>query len=80
MARRAAEAPAREAEAAAEAYERTTVDEEEARWLIARTTEDDIHHDNERALLIYLKEMAPEIHPSLDPLFERFGLTLRHST
>ena len=54
--------------------EREAVDRAEVEWLIERITEDDPVHDNERALLAYIKEKAVFIDPALDPYFEKFGV------
>ena len=54
--------------------EREAVDEKEIEWLIARITEDDMIHDNERALLAFIKEKGADNHPSLDPYFEKYGV------
>lgn len=51
---------------------REKIDEAEARWLIGRMG-DEIS-GNERALLEFIRENAPEIPPSLRPLFSRAGL------
>ena len=57
-----------------EAFARESIDAAEAEWLIGRITEDGILHPNERALMAFIKENSPSIHPSLNPLFEKFGL------
>ena len=57
-----------------EAFSRESIDAAEAEWLIARITKDGILHPNERALMVFIKENSPRIHPSLMPLFEEFGL------
>lgn len=49
------------------------VDRAEAAWLIAQVTDDDILHDNEKALLVHLLERA-EVDPSLQPLLAKFEL------
>jgi hypothetical protein len=49
------------------------IDEAEAHWLIARIGADKPNHDNERALLAYLKQEAG-LHPLLMPLCERLGV------
>ena len=54
-----------------DAERRQAIDADEAAWLIDR---DDILHDNERALLEYIKTRATSIDPSLTPLFERSGV------
>ena len=72
--RERAEAARKAEEAAGEAEKRKKVDKDEADWLIERITEDDILHDNERALLAYLKRQAPEVHPSLLSFFEKYDV------
>ncbi len=57
-----------------EAFARESIDEAEAAWLIDCIKQDGILHDNERALLAFIKENSPSIHPSLEPLFEEAGL------
>ena len=61
-------------EAADEADTREKLDESEAAWLIERITEDDVVHDNEKALLAHIKRLASEIHPSLLPFMEKYGV------
>ncbi len=53
---------------------RESIDEAEAAWLIDRISEDDVLHDNERALLAFIKETSPQIHPSLETLLTKAGL------
>ena len=43
----------------------------EAAWLIDRIGRDGIFHENEKALLIFIKEESPDLHPSLKPLLEK---------
>jgi hypothetical protein len=47
------------------------VDSGEAKWLVERIGRDQILHDNERALLNFIKEVSPSIHPDLRPLIEK---------
>jgi hypothetical protein len=56
------------------AYERETIDEEEARWLIGRVKRDGILHENERALLAFIRNTSPNIDASLEPLLHEAGL------
>jgi hypothetical protein len=49
--------------------ERVTADE--AAWLSTRITRDGNLSDAERALLTFIKQESPEIHPSLKPLLEQ---------
>lgn len=58
----------------AEAHRREAIDGAEAAWLMKRIGEDGVLHDNEKALLAFIKEHSPTIHPSLVPLLERAGL------
>ena len=50
------------------------VDEDEARWLVARVEADGKDHDNERALLAYLRREATHLPASLEPLCQRLGV------
>jgi hypothetical protein len=50
------------------------VDEDEARWLLMRIEADGRDHDNERALLVYLRREAPSLPASLEPLCQRCGV------
>ena len=68
------EAARTEEEAARDSGRREVVDQAEAAWLIERITEDDVLHDNERALLAHIKRLASEIHPSLLPFMEKYGV------
>ncbi len=47
------------------------IDEDEARWLAGRIGRDGILHENEKALLRFLKEESPSIHPALNELIAR---------
>jgi len=47
------------------------VDELEARWLIDRIGRDGVLHENEKALISYLKKESPSLHTSLQPLLEK---------
>jgi hypothetical protein len=66
--------PVEEYSAARIAWQRETIDEEEARWLIARIGRDGKMQGNEVALLKFIKDNSPNIDPSLNPLFEQAGL------
>lgn len=48
-----------------------SVNETEATWLVARIGRDGVFHENEKALLTYLKQESPDIDPALRPLFDR---------
>lgn len=67
--------PVEEAAAGRIAFERETIDEEEARWLIARIGRDGELHRNEVALLRFIHDNSPNIHPSLQPLFSEAGIS-----
>lgn len=69
-----AEAAAREQAAAAEAAQREAVDQDEVSWLIRRIGKDGVLHDNEKALLAFVKEKAGGIDPSLKAYFEEIGM------
>ena len=43
---------------------------DEAKWLTNRIGRDGALHENERALIAFVKENSPKIHPSLQPLIE----------
>ena len=47
------------------------VDEAEAHWLTDRIGRDGVIHDNEKALLSYLKQESISLHPSLDKLIQK---------
>lgn len=67
--------PVEEGCAARIAWQRETIDEEEARWLIDRIGRDGELHMNEVALLKFIRDNSPNIDPSLNPLFDRAGLS-----
>ena len=69
-----AEREFRERQAAVEARAREAIDEPEAAWLIEHLMADDVLHENERALLAHIKSIASDIHLSLDPYFEKYGV------
>lgn len=54
----------------ADAMVAAPIDDDEARWLIGRIRHDGAMHDNELALLLFLKEENPDINPLFEPLFE----------
>lgn len=68
------EAEEREAARRAEADMRESIDQQEARWLSQRIAADGVLHDNERALLSFIRRNAPAIHPELEPVMARFGV------
>ncbi|GAB4527818.1 MAG: hypothetical protein Tsb0019_29860 [Roseibium sp.] len=49
------------------------VTEDEAAWLIRRIGGDGLLHENEKALLRFIREESPNIHASLHPLLEKLG-------
>lgn len=51
------------------ANERIT--EDEARWLIDRIQRDGLMHQNERALLRFIRDESPDIHPDLQKLIDQ---------
>jgi hypothetical protein len=46
------------------------VTSDEVRWLADRIGRDGVIHENERALLVFLREESPDIHPSLRTLLD----------
>ena len=48
-----------------------SVKAEEARWVTERITHDRLIHDNERALLTFIRGAASSIHPDLKPLLDK---------
>ena len=51
------------------------ITEQEARWLAARIDRDRVLHENEKALLTFLKEKATSIHPALQPALDKVAAT-----
>lgn len=47
------------------------VTEDEASWLVERIGRDGVLHENEKALLRFIREESPNIHPALLPLMEK---------
>jgi len=47
------------------------IDPDESHWLVERIGRDGVLHENEKALLQYLKKESPQIHPSLQPLLDK---------
>ena len=56
---------------AAEIAVNEVVTGDEAAWLVDRIGRDGHLHENEKALLRFLREESPDIHPSLQPLMDR---------
>ncbi|MEO0978873.1 MAG: hypothetical protein AAFY24_16515 [Pseudomonadota bacterium] len=48
-----------------------TVNEDEAAWLVERIGRDGVLHENEKALLRFIREESPNIHPALQPLMDK---------
>jgi hypothetical protein len=63
------EARNRSAEALARRAEQ--IDGGEAKWLVERIGRDHVLADNERALLKFIREASPSIHPDLKPLLDK---------
>ncbi len=53
---------------------REQVDADEAKWLCERILRDGTVDENERALLVYLRNEAPHIDPALEPAMKRAGV------
>jgi len=64
----------REAAQVSQALSREAIDEEEAKWLIGQIDRDGILHEDERALLAFIKQHSPSIHPSLNDLMAKAGV------
>ncbi|MGV2974909.1 hypothetical protein AB1P65_05610 [Roseibium alexandrii] len=47
------------------------VTEDEAQWLVDRIGRDGVLHENEEALLRFIRQESPDIHPALKPLMEK---------
>ncbi len=58
----------------AEVNARESIDANEARWLIDRIDGDGALHENERALLKFIKENAPQIDTALQAILSRHGM------
>ncbi|MCK7615814.1 hypothetical protein [Roseibium sediminicola] len=56
---------------AAEISVNEVVTEGEAGWLVERIGRDGVLHENEKALLRFIREESPNIHPDLRPLMEK---------
>jgi hypothetical protein len=46
------------------------ITEDEAQWLIRRIGRDGVLHENEKALLAFIRAESPRIHPALEPLLK----------
>jgi len=47
------------------------IDDGESHWLVERIGRDGVLHENEKALISYLKKESPDLHASLQPLLEK---------
>jgi hypothetical protein len=50
-----------------------SVTEDEASWLMDRIGRDGVLHDNEKALLCFIRQESPDIHEALRPLLDKVG-------
>ena len=55
----------------AEAKQTHVIDEKESKWLVERIGRDGILHENEKALISYLKKESPSLHASFQPLLDK---------
>ncbi len=55
----------------AEAKQTHVIDEKESKWLVERIGRDGVLHENEKALISYLKKESPSLHASLQPLLDK---------
>ena len=49
------------------------ISEVEAHWLVEKIGKDGILHENEKALIEFLKKESPQLHPALKPLLDKVG-------
>ena len=70
-----AEAEDRAEESTRASFERESIDPNEAVWLIEWIKQDHEIDENERALLIFIKQECPSIDPMLNPLLARIDET-----
>lgn len=61
----------RNAQMQAEAEQSNIIDAEESHWLVDRIGRDGVLHENEKALISYLKQESPDLHSSLKPLLDK---------
>jgi hypothetical protein len=47
------------------------IDRDESHWIVDRIGRDGVIHENEKALVQFLKDESPQIHPSLQPLLNK---------
>lgn len=62
---------ARGQEMAAEIATNEVITQDEAAWLVQRIGRDGVLHENEKALLRFIREESPNIHPALQPLMDK---------
>ncbi|MEM1377210.1 MAG: hypothetical protein AAGG69_07460 [Pseudomonadota bacterium] len=55
----------------ADNFQASSINAEEAQWLVERIGRDGKFHDNERQLLKFIAQEAREIHPKLQPLLDK---------
>lgn len=61
----------RGAEMASQIATNEVITEDEAAWLVARIGRDGVFHENEKALLRFIRKESPQIHPLLEPLLHK---------
>lgn len=61
----------RNAQMEQEAHNTQAVDATESHWLVERIGRDGVLHENEKALISYLKQESPNLHSSLQPLLDK---------
>lgn len=61
----------RNARMEAEAEQSNQIDAAESHWLVERIGRDGVLHENEKALISYLKKESPSLHSSLQPLLDK---------
>ena len=49
----------------------SVIDKNESHWLVERIGRDGVLHENEKALISYLKQESPSLHSSLRPLLDK---------
>ena len=71
---RAKEQREREEAQTREALRRESIDRDEAAWLAGRVMADGMLHEDERKLLLFIKQYAHHIDPALSELFAKAGI------
>ena len=61
----------RNAQVEAKAERSNQIDATESHWLVERIGRDGVLHENEKALISYLKKESPSLHSSLKPLLDK---------